>query len=253
MTNCLKIGDRLFSGDQIISALIQYKLLDTLIGHLLLDEAIQTIPLSQEEVWQWLSGSSQTTIPDDFETYLAQWCDSQGITMLYFKAVVLREWRVEKFKYHHFAQQLESEFLRHRAQFDQVEYSVIQLENATLAQEIYYQLRDDGREFIDLVHYSLGVEWETGGRVGPVPLATLPIALQEICQPGQIGVVQKPLTIGDRYWVVRIEQLTSARLTEATKQDLTNRLFNQWLQTTVNTLTATPGAIAVQPEPSVTS
>ncbi|MDX2239075.1 MAG: hypothetical protein NW224_00150 [Leptolyngbyaceae cyanobacterium bins.302] len=248
MTNCLKIGDRWFSGDQVIAALVQYKLLDTLIENVLLDEAIQTIALSQQELCQFLCETPDSPALENLEYYVSQWCEDRGVTPTYFKSVVLREWRVEKFKHQYFATQLESEFLRTKSLFDQVEYSLLQLDEADLAQEVYYQIRDDGVEFVDLAStYSLGNERETGGRVGPVPLASLPNAVRARLQPEQIGIIQQPISVGDRYWVVRLEQFHRARLTEATRNDLMNRLFEQWLQSKVNALTAIPGAIAVQP------
>ncbi|MDX2232315.1 MAG: hypothetical protein NW220_21960 [Leptolyngbyaceae cyanobacterium bins.349] len=248
MTNCLKIGDRLLTGDDMITALVQYQLLNTLIGHILLDEAIQAIAVSPAEILQRIAGTAQPDIPENFEAFLAQWCEQQGITPAYFKSVMLREWRIEKFKQHYFADQLESEFSRTKTTFDQVDYSVIQLDDPTLAEEIYYQLRDDGVAFADLASaYSVGYERETGGRVGPVPLASLPVALITRFQSEPVGIVQPPLAVGDRIWIVRLEQLTRARFTEATRLDLTNRLFQHWLQSRVEALTALPGAIAVQP------
>jgi len=47
MSTRLKIGDRVLDGDHVISALIQYRMLDTLVGHLLLDDEIKKIPLSE--------------------------------------------------------------------------------------------------------------------------------------------------------------------------------------------------------------
>lgn len=249
MSNCLRIGDRQLNGDQIITALVQYKLLDALIGNVLLDEAIQAIEVSQQDAFQLMTGTSEGFVPEHFEDYLTQWCESRNITPAYFKSVVLREWRIEKFKQYYFAQHLESEFLQTKSYFDQVEYSLIQVENAALAQEIYYQLRDDGSEFADLAAaYSLGYERNTGGRVGPVPFASLPGSVQAVVKDKQLGMVQSPIQVDDRYWVIRLELLMNVGFTEATRAELMNRLFDQWLQAKVNALTAIPGAIAVQPE-----
>jgi parvulin-like peptidyl-prolyl isomerase len=246
MTTCLRIGNRLLNSDQIITALVQYKLLDLLIGHVLLDEAIQSIALSKQELAQFLAEPSNSDVPADLED-LSQWCESRGIAPAYFKSVMLREWRIEKFKRQYFANQLESEFLRTKVAFDQVEYSLIQLDDPVLAQEVYYQIRDDGVEFEDLAPaYSLGHEYETGGRVGPVPIGSLPGNVQMLLQRTQTGLVQPPLPVGDRYWVIRLDQYNRARLTESTRTDLVNRLFNQWLQTKVNALKAMPNAIAIQ-------
>ncbi len=250
MTAGLKIGDRLLNTNQIINALIQYKLMDSLIGQVLLDEAIQTIELVPEAIWQWLMGSTAAVLPSDFETAIAHWCDTQGITPAYFQAVMLREWRVEQFKQHYFADQLESEFLRTKAWFDLVVYSVIQVDSLTLAQELYYQVRDDGVSFTAIAAEWLAPESDSTTCVGPIPLATVPPPLRPHLQADQVGIVQKPVLAGDRYWVVRLDQFIAARLTAATRRDLTNRLFDHWLQAKVNDLRTMPDAITVRSEES---
>lgn len=247
MSNYLKIGDRLLDGDQIISALIQYKLLETMVGQILLDDALQDVPLSKQELFYTLFGNTEVPVPDDFDGFISQWCQLKEVTLDYFKSVILRELQVQKFKQLRFASQVESEFLRRKADLDQVEYSLIQLTNLSLAQELYFQLRDDGADFAQLAHqYSLGHERLTHGRVGPVPLSTLPTDVAMLFHSEQVGVVYGPVPVAGSFWVVRLEQFTAARLTEATRADLINRLYNQWLQTQIRAMTNTPGTIAVQ-------
>lgn len=247
MSNGLKIGNRLFTGDQIISALVRYKLLESLVGHVLLDDVIQEILLSKEELFEALTGATDVPLPEDFESFIAQWCESKGVAPDYFSAVLLRELRVEKFKQLYFSEQVESEFLRSKSTYDQVEYSLIQLADLTLAQELYFHLRDDRADFAQLARlYSLGNERETDGRIGPVPMSTLPVEVANLFRSEQVGMIYGPVPVADRFWVVRLERLTTARLTEATRTSLMNHLYDRWLQSQIKTLMATPGTIAVQ-------
>lgn len=249
MRNCLKIGHRLLNSDQIISALVQYKLLESLVGQLLLDEAVKEVSLTKQEIFHILAGVRDAPLPDDFEGFVAQWCQYKEVTPEYFNSVILREMRVQKFKQLQFANQVESEFLRIKSDLDQVEYSLIQLNDLSLAQELYFQLRDDGADFTQLAQqYSLGSERETGGRVGPVPLSTLPDELTTLFCNEQVGAVYGPVPISDIFWVVRLDGFTSTRLNEATRANLINRMYHQWLQTQVRKVLNTPGMVAVQPE-----
>jgi parvulin-like peptidyl-prolyl isomerase len=244
VSTCLKIGHRLLNGDQIISALVQHQILETLVGQVLLDDVIQQISLSHQDLFYALVGSTAIPIPEDFEQFLAQWCDRQNMTPAYFNEVMVRKLRVEKFKHLYFAAQVESEFLRIKSDFDQVEYSLIQTADLALAQELYFQLRDDQADFAQLAQrYSLGSECQTGGWVGPIPLSTLPVEVTKLFGNKQIGTVYAPVAIGDRYWVVRLEGLMVARLTEAIRANLIERLYARWLQSQVQALIATPGAI----------
>lgn len=247
MSNSLKIGNRLFTGDQIISALVQYKLLEPLVGQVLLDDVIQEVLLSKQELFNALGGGANAPLPEDFESFIIQWCEHNGIAPDYLNAVLLRELRVEKFKHLYFAEQVESEFLRAKSTFDQVEYSLIQLTDLSLAQELYFHLRDDGADFARLARlYSVGSEREMEGWIGPVPMSTLPVEIANLFRGGQLGAIYGPVPIADRFWVVRLERLTAARLTEATRANLMNNLYNRWLQSQIKTLMATPGTIAVQ-------
>jgi parvulin-like peptidyl-prolyl isomerase len=250
MSSCLKIGYRLLNGDELISALVQYKLLETLVGHVLLDEVFKEVPLLKQEVFNTLvGGATDTPIPDDFDQFLTEWCQQKGVTLEYFQTVMMREWQRQKFKQLRFADQVESEFLRIKSDLDQVEYSLIQLESLALAQEVYFQLRDDGVEFAQLAQqHSLGSEQKTGGWVGPVPLSALSIELAALFRNQQTGIVYPPIRVGDRFWVVRLERFIAARLTETTRATVIDRLYTQWLQTQVQKVIDTPGAIAVQPE-----
>ncbi len=249
MSSCLKIGDRLLNSDQMISALVRYKLLESLVGQMLLDEVMKEVPLSKQDVFYNLVGATDAPIPDDFDGFLAQWCEHKGVTPDYFNAVVLRELQIQKFKQLQFANQVESEFLRSKADLDQVEYSLIQLGDLALAQEIYFQIRDDGVEFTQLAQrYSLGNERHAGGLVGPVPLSTLPLEVATLFRTEQTEVVYGPIPIADGFWVVRLDRFIAARLTDATRSSLINRIYTQWLHSQTRSVIDTPGTIAVQPE-----
>jgi parvulin-like peptidyl-prolyl isomerase len=248
MSTCLKIGNRLLNGDQLISALVKYKLLEPLVGQVLLDDIIQEVPISQQELFQALVGHADVEMPENFEEFVRQWCQHKGITSDYFNAVLLRELRVDKFKHLKFAHQVESEFLRSKSNFDQVEYSLIQLADLSLAQELYFQLRDDGADFANLAqHYSLGNERQTGGWIGPLAMSSLPIEIATLFRNEQVGVIYGPVPVAEHFWIVRLEKLTTARLTESTRANLINQLYDRWLQAQVRSLFATPGTIAVQP------
>lgn len=245
MSSCLKIGDRRLDGDRLISALVQYQILETLVGQLLLDDVLEDVALSKQELVEALAPDSP--MPEDFEEFLAQWCDRQQIASTYFNQVIVRQLRIEKLKQLFFANQVESEFLRSKPNFDQIEYSLIQTTNPALAQELYFQLRDDEADFGSLARqYSLGQERETNGWVGPVALSSLPVEVTNLLHSTPRGVVCSPVAVGDRVWIVRLERLMAAHLTHTTRANVINQMYTQWLQAKVKALIATPGAIAVE-------
>lgn len=259
MNQYLKIGNRLLDGTQLLSALVRYQLLESLISQVILDEVIQEFPLSPQELFQTLTGGRQVSIPDDMDDFLSQWCQHNQIAPEYFKSVTLRQLQLQKFKQLYFGHHVESEFLRLKPEFDQVEYSLIQLPNRRLAEEIYLQLRDDGASFTHLWQvYSATLGRSPGGRVGPVPLSTLPEPVATCCRQGAIGTVFEPIAMDDQFWVIRLEQRLMVRLTETVHAQILERLYSQWLQAQIQAIREKPGAIAIEegapprkPEPTV--
>ena len=246
MSSSLRIGDRLFNSEQLISALVQYKLLDPLVGQVILDKAIQPIGLSVEEIFYSLNGSADSPIPENINEFLTQWCQKQQVTLSYLENVLLRDLRIEKFKQVQFAGQVEAEFLRVKSEFDQVEYSLMQLDDLALATELYFQLRDDAADFAQMAQrYALGEERYTGGWLGLMPFSSLPVEVATIFRQVEVGTICEPITIADRVYIVRLERLIPARLTESTQAQLINRMHKQWLQSQVKALIATPNAIEV--------
>ena len=247
MSHHLQIGQHQFDTGQIITALVRYQMLETLIGQILIDEQMPAVPLSRAEVFRALGGAAADPVPEDFGRFLTEWCAARSTTMEYFNDVMLRELRLQKFQQLQFAPQVESEFLRIKSDLDQVEFSLIQLDNLPLAQEIYFHLRDDAAEFTALAQqYTIGNERQTGGWVGPVALSALPVEVAEQFCRQQEGSVYGPIAVADRFWVVRLERFMAARLTDITRANLQQRLYRHWLQSQVKAFMAQPGAIVVQ-------
>ncbi|WP_088888817.1 peptidylprolyl isomerase [Leptolyngbya ohadii] len=260
MNTCLKIGSRRLGSDEIIAALVRYKLMEPLIGQMLLDEAIESITLSEQELLRALAGKMHGgesnevpgETPENFATFLQQWCEQAGVTAEYFQAVVLRELQVQKFKQINFADQVVSEFLKRKSELDQVEYSLLQLSERSLAEEIFFLLRDEGADFAQLVEqYSMVEGDRTGskqamqGWIGPVSLSTLPLEIANLFRQGQPGAIYGPIAVADHFWVVRLERLILARLTDAVWLQLINGLFDRWLKAQVRSFLATPDTVEV--------
>jgi parvulin-like peptidyl-prolyl isomerase len=253
--HCLKIGDRLFCGDQIISALVEYKLFESLIGQVILDQMLKDVPLSKQEIYTALIESSGlpdiSPIPDNFEEFLVQWCEQQDVTWDYLDKVILRDLRIEKFKRFYFNKKIESEFLRTKPELDRVEYSRIQVSDPVLAQELYFQLRDDGAEFAQLACQHASDSEQSGEQLATswtesTCLAALPPEVADLLRTGEVGKIYEPIPVDEVFWIVKLEQIVPARLTDATRSVLIERLYDQWLQSQVKKLMSQPGAIALQ-------
>ncbi len=249
--SCLKIGERLLCDDQIIEALVEYKLFEPLVGQVILDRALATVALSEQEVYHALA-DGEIPAAASLEEFLIQWCQQNQVSEDYLHKVVLRGLRLNKFKQSYFEPKIISEFLRIKPDLDQVEYSRIRVGDFFLAQELYFQIQDDGADFLELARqHSLDGESLDGSWIEPTSLASLPPEISNLFKNGQEGKLYKPVLVDDLFWVVRLERIYPARLTASMRSLLRGQLYNDWLQAQIAALVSQPGAIAVQQEGAV--
>ncbi|MBD1853354.1 peptidylprolyl isomerase [Cyanobacteria bacterium FACHB-502] len=230
MTPCLRIGSTVLSGDQLAVALTQFQQMLPFVEQILLSSYLREVKVTKQELHQYLTG--RTDLPEDFDAFFANWLKSKKLTPEEFQATVYRSLLTEKLKYQLFQPQLESEFMRCKPLFDQVEFSRILVRQKERAEEIYFQLRDEESTFPNLASlYSEGEERHMQGWVGPLRLYQLPQSIARIAyqDPGE-GQVYPPVQVGSVYWIIRIERFAAARFTEVNQQELRNRLFEEWLK-----------------------
>jgi hypothetical protein len=268
--SCLKIGPRLLCDDQIVEALVEYNLFEPLIGQVILDQALTAVMLSEQEIYRALAEGNGWSMADlsvadlsvadlsvadlsatnlsaaSLEEFLIQWCRQNQVTWDYLHKVVLRGLRLEKFKQLSFEPKIISEFLRVKSDLDQVEYSRIQVEDFFLAQELYFQIQD-GADFLELAcEHSLEDPPQREQWLEPVSLASLPPEILALFRDGQEGKLHKPVLVDGLFWVVRLERLYPARLTQAMRSILLEQLYGDWLRSQIAELLSQPGAIALQ-------
>ena len=129
-----------------------------------------------------------------------------------------------------FQHKSEARFLSRKEQLDRVVYSLLRLEDAYLARELYLRISGGEANFTDLAaKYSQGPEAKTKGIVGPVPMTQAHPALSERLRTSQPGQLLQPFQV-DQWWlVVRLERYEPAQFDENTKQRMAKELFQEWL------------------------
>lgn len=235
--SCLNFDDIMITGDQALRQLIQYELLDTFLENLALDRELP--PLTEAEVFEWIIGVPAAQMPDDFKAHqaLSQWAHQHQLAAHQVE-ILLRRQRIEKIKQLQIDPQIEPAFLQHKARFEQVIFSRIQVASSAVAEELLFQIRDDGVEFATVAaRYSeLIHDRSVGGRIGPVRVATLPPQVAQVLQTSTVGQVHTIVFsegTDDQVWIVRLEQLIDAHLTGAVRSEIREWLFSGWVKSLV--------------------
>ena len=214
----LRIGQRELTPEQVFRYLSTSKLLPQFVRDIVLEDALQGVPYTEEE----LNAAIKT---------IAQQRQSQHLDLKSLSLLALRSLRLEKFKALSWGNTLESYFLKRRQDLDQVVCSLIQTPDASLAQELYFRIQNQEDSFECLAQqYSQSSETQQGGKLGPLPLSQLhPEIAKHLrgLKPGQIAPV---FILGQQCVLIRLDHLIPAQLNEPMRQSLLNELFENWLE-----------------------
>lgn len=219
--------------DATLAALARHGLLRPFLRQVLLEQALAAEELSDEErklALQAFARERQLANSEALERYRqAQLLSPEALAMQVERAPRLRR-HCERL----YRPKAEARFLERKTQLDRVVYSLVRLSDAGLARELCLRLQEGEANFADLAaEYSEGPERSTRGIVGPVPLTQAHPQLVERLRTAPPGQVQEPFRI-DRWWLVfRLESLTPATFDEAMAQQMSQELFEQWLEEAV--------------------
>ncbi|NJM84798.1 MAG: peptidylprolyl isomerase, partial [Leptolyngbyaceae cyanobacterium RM2_2_21] len=218
MDAVLQIGDRSLSAQDLVSLLTQYQLLPNLVREVVIDQAIEPVVMTEAEL-----AAARAQFCDrqqiGSEEALKAWLQQRSLTNEQLEATISREQKLSKFKAETWNSQVDSHFLQRKTHLDRVLYSLIRTEDAGLAQELYFRIRDDSEPFSELaLKYAQGQEAQTGGLVGPVELSVPHPTLGKMLSISQPGQLWPPTKIGEWFIVVRLEKFLPVQLDDAMRQ-----------------------------------
>ncbi|MEO0769847.1 MAG: peptidylprolyl isomerase, partial [Cyanobacteria bacterium J06649_4] len=227
MSAILQIGETALTGSELISKLQQYQLLPQLVQEFIVDEAIAPIAVDPQRALEAFCAKRGIFSDEQRQA----WCQQQNQSLEAMTTAAIREQKVQTFQEDTWGPQIESYFLQRKAQLDRVCYSLIRTKDASLAQEIYFRLNDDGVSFSELARqYSEGQESKTGGLIGPVELNVPHPILSRMLTVSKPGQLWAPTQIGEWLVIARLEQFEPAQFSDTMRQRLLTEQFQGWLR-----------------------
>lgn len=219
---------------EVLQLLAQHKLLRLLVTKQLLVETLSTVQVHEEQEQQAINAYYKNHQIDNEQT-LKEHLSQEAQTMDDLRWQATLPMRVGNYSTTHFSHNAEQRFLERKEQLDQVIYSLLRLKKRALAFELYLRIAEGEATFAELASdYSEGVEKDTGGSVGPVPLRLAHPRLAEALRTNTPGTLLEPFNIGNWWLVVRVDRYTPVSFDEAMSQRMCSELFQQWLDEQVN-------------------
>jgi len=225
MSAVIQIGQKALTASDLIQKLQQYQLLPQLVQEFIVDEAIASIDADPQKAMESFCARRGIFSEEQRQAY-AQQQNQSAEAML---NAAMREYKIHLFQEETWGQQIESYFLQRKGQLDRVCYSLIRTKDASLAQEIYFRLNDDGASFSELARqYSEGQESKTGGLIGPVELNVPHPILSRMLTVSKPGQLWAPTQIGEWLVIARLEQFEPAQFNNTMRSRLLNEKFQEW-------------------------
>ena len=135
-----------------------------------------------------------------------------------------------RFAEQRFGPGIEESFLRRKKDLDCVVYSLLRVKDRGLAQELWIQLSEGEISFPEAAsRHSDGAESKTNGVIGPVPLGQLQPELSEKLRTLRQGEIREPVSAGPWWILLRLEQLTPAKLDDEMRRRLLKEQLNNWM------------------------
>ena len=214
---------------ETLALLRRHNLLRALIKAEILSETVKGIELSEEQrdsAWNSFVAEKKLNDPSLVETYLKNNNLNENDLRWQLELPI----RIQIHSEAQFQHKAEARFLSRKEKLDKVVYSLLRLQDAYLARELYLRISGGESNFADLAaNYSQGPEAKTKGIVGPVPMTQAHPALSERLRTSKPGQLLQPFQINQWWLVVRLERYEPAQFDDNTKQRMAQELFEEWL------------------------
>ena len=236
MTEVLQIGNQILTPEQLIALLQRYKLLPQLLRQMAIDEAIAVIDCTAEEkatAQENFYERNQLKSSEDIH----EWCENNGVNQEELEELTTRELKIKKFKELTWSNKVEAHFTQRKDKLDRVIYSLIRVQDAKMAHEIYFRIQEGEESFSQLARkYSLGPEAKTGGYIGPVSISIPHPTIRRMLLGSTPGQLWHPIRLEKWIVIVRLEELIHAELDANMRGKILDELFNMWLKEEVKKL-----------------
>lgn len=231
MTTLLQLKQHTLREEGILPRLASYQMMPQILRESMIDEAIASITCTEDELTSARQQFyQQNQLLED--TNRQVWLKHHSMSQEFLETVFIpRLLKIEKFKHEWWNHKLESYFLQRKRELDRVIYSLIRVQDAGMAEELYFRIHETEQSFAEVAReYSQGPEAQVNGIIGPVELGAMHPTLAHLLAISQPGQLWQPIPVEGWVLIVRLEKLLPAQLDVSMRQRLLRELFEAWVQ-----------------------
>ena len=134
---------------------------------------------------------------------------------------------------------VESIYLENRSNLDIFQCSLLRCKNKNLALEIYHQIKAGELTFAGAsAQFGHGPEAKNGGRLGSLPLSSLPYGLEKIVVKMSPGDLSMPSRLGSDFALIALESRTDCPLNSNTESRIYQQLLDLWVSSVADKIVA---------------
>jgi len=201
--------------------LARWGLLDQVERERCIDQLLEERPLPSPDRLLLLRQDLERRLQVHDPDALSEWLQRHGLQDADLDRMAARPWQWLMWCRERWGAELQTIFLRRKAEFDQVTYSLLRVLDAELASELYLQIKEGEVSFSEVAsQFSCGPEKSSGGLLGPVALSQAHPALARLLQVSRPGQIWPPKALDGWWVVVRLEKLQPAGFDQAMQDRL---------------------------------
>ena len=130
-----------------------------------------------------------------------------------------------------FGEKAKDYFEKRKNDLDQYKYSLIQVKDPDLAQELYLKLESNESDFNEIEsEYSINVEKYKKGMNEAIPLMRIHPLVRDILESSEFGIINEPVNLGEFWLIIRLDEIIQAEFNEKMKETLSKELFEIFLE-----------------------
>lgn len=213
--------------------------IETILSQHVIAQHLQTHPelLPTEEIREQLLKNFRQTQKLSDSTVFEVWLQQNNLELGSLSDRLQQQWSMQQLMKLVSQPRLHEYFIRRKLQLDQVYLACIIVQDETLANEFYDQVKE-GYLFEELAQrYSLDDTSKSGGKLPPIARKFLSNDLREALEAAQAGDVVGPLAIEGRWCLFQLDKIVPAALEGEVQAQLESELFQQWIDEHVSAMT----------------